>query len=269
LQTFPDPLAGEPDALSPISPASVEVPSLEPVPTTPEANPPETPSAASTNTPGGKTKPAAAPPPVDFTNLLPEGSSPATPAEPGPPALVAADLATAVQAANDALAAVEAGKSETKEVRQQLFTDLYLAAADAGRVISHLDTADADVADPLAQLKRFLGELATQPGKVSAFGHLGRTTLPQRKAGEGFAIAGKVIEYRVAGSVFETTLDASNEVRVLFISLGNPQDFCEIGDQLLVAGRIVDEPAKNIRGYEGEAVRVILLGQAAQIPKAE
>ena len=215
-------------------------------------------------------------PPVDFKNLLPEGTpppatteAPNAPAPETPAGVAAADLATAVQAANDALAAVEAGKSETKEVRQQLFTDLYLAVADAGRVISHLDPADADVADPLAQLKRFLGELAAQPGKVSAFGHLGRTHLPQRKAGEGFAIAGKVIEYRVAGSVFETTLDAGSGVQVLFVSLGNPQDFCEIGDQLLVAGRIVDEPVKNLRGYEGEAQRVLMFGEAAQIPKPE
>jgi hypothetical protein len=125
------------------------------------------------------------------------------------------------------------------------------------------------VADPVAQLKRFGAELAAQPGKVSAFGHLGRTHLPERKAGEGFAIAGKVIEFRVAGSAFETTLDAGSGLQVLLVSPGNPQDFCEIGDQLLVTGRIVEEPAKNIRGYEGEAERVMLLGDAALVPKAE
>ena len=267
LQTLPDPATTEPGTINPVSPASIDLPSLDPVPTTPEENP-------------GTAPPAEAPkpekPPVDFTNLLPEGTSPPTttdppnvPAPERPAGIAAGDLATAVQAANDALAAVEAGKGESKEVRQQLFTDLYLAAADAGRVVSHLDPADADVADPLAQLKRFLGELAGQPGKVSAFGHLGRTHLPLRKEGEGFVIAGKVVEYRVAGSAYETTLDAGNNVQVLFVSLGNPQDFCEIGDQLLVAGRIVDEPAKNIRGYEGEAERVMLLGEATQIPKPE
>jgi hypothetical protein len=209
--------------------------------------------AATTNA-----KPAPAPPAV----ASPEGNE---------PAVAAADLATAVQAANEALVKVDeaTANKEPKEVRQQLFTDLYLAAADAGRVISHLDPADADVAEPLAQLKKFLGELAGQPGKVSAFSHLGRTHLPLRKAGEGFVIAGKVIEYRVAGSVFETTLDAGSDVKVLLVSNGNPQDFCEIGDQLLVAGRIVDEPAKNIKGYNGEAARVILLGESVQIPKAE
>ena len=276
LQTLPDPLIGEPGPINPVAPASIDVPSLDPAPTTPESNPPAT--ATSEN---GNTKPATPPPSsVDFTNLLPDGdtppptpeTNPQPPVEPvpeTPPAATAAELATAVQAANDALAAVEAGKNEPKEVRQQLFTDLYLAVADAGRILSHLDPADADVADPLAQLKRFHAELAAQPGKVSAFGHLGRTHLPERKAGEGFAVAGNVIEYRVAGSVFETTLDAGSGVQVLLVSPGNPQDFCEIGDQLLVTGRIVEDPAKNIRGYDGEAERVMLLGDAALVPKAE
>jgi hypothetical protein len=276
LQTLPDPLAVEPGPINPVAPASIDVPSLDPVPTTPESNPPAT--ASSEN---GNAKPPSTPPPaVDFTNLLPDGDTPAPtpesnpkppvePAPENPPAATAADLATAVQAANDALAAVEAGKNEPKEVRQQLFTDLYLAAADAGRILSHLDPADADVADPLAQLKRFGAELAAQPGKVSAFGHLGRTHLPERKDGEGFAVAGKVIAFRAAGSVFETTLDAGSGVEVLLISTGNPQDFCKVDDQLLVTGRIVREPIKNIPGYEDQAERVLLLGDAAVVPKAE
>lgn len=267
IQTLPDPLAGEQGGLSPVSPASIDLPSLEPVPTTPEENPTETPPATATNPPNGNAKTAGNSP--DFTNLLPEGRPPL--AEANPSTVAATDLATAVQAANDALAKFDeaTGKKEPKEVRQQLFTDLYLAVADAGRVVSHLNPEDADVADPLAQLRRFLSEVAAQPGKVSAFGHLGRTHLPERKVGEGFVIPGKVIEYRASGSVFETTLDAGSDVRVLFVSRSNPQDFCEVGDELLVAGRVVDEPAKNIDGYEGEAQRVMLLGHAAQISKAE
>jgi hypothetical protein len=164
---------------------------------------------------------------------------------------------------------VEAGKSAAQEVRKQLFTDLYLAVAEAGRVLSHLDPADADVADPLAQFKRFLSEVASQPGKVTAFGHLGRTHLPMRKADEGFAITGKVVEFHSAGSAYEITLDAGSSINVLVVSLTNPQDYCAIGDQLLVGGRVIDEPQKNIPGYEGEAARVVLLGETAKVPPAE
>lgn len=278
LQTLPDPLGADPlgtdplgtppNALDPVAPASIDVPSFDPLPAVPEATP-----AVSTPKANGKAN-SVEPPAVDFTNLLPEGSSP-TPPEPNPPppggenaaGESAAALATAVQTANDALAAVEAGKNETKEARQQLFTDLYLAVADAGRVISHLDPADADVADPLAQLKRLHAELVAQPGKVSAFSFLGRTHLPQRKAGEGFAAAGTVSEFRSAGGVFETTLDAGGGVQILIVSTGNPQDFCQVGDQLLATGRIVEEPAKNIRSYQGDAERVMLLGDAVVVPK--
>jgi hypothetical protein len=273
-----DPLGREPNVLDPVAPASIDVPSLDPLPTVPEIGPEVTAPKSKGKSGEGKAKSPSGEPTVDFTNLLPEGDAPATPeANPNPPqptpdnpaAETPARLATAVQAANDALASVEAGKDESKERRQELFTDLYLAAADAGRVISHLDPADADVADPGAQLKRLLTELVAQPGKVSAFSYLGRTHFPERKAGEGFAVAGKVIEYRVAGGVYETTIDAGSGVHILVVSPGNPQDFCQIGDQLLALGRIVEEPKESVRGYEGEAERVMLLGDQALVPKAE
>jgi hypothetical protein len=106
-----------------------------------------------------------------------------------------------------------------------------------------------------------------QPGKVSAFGYLGRTHFPERKAGEGVAAAGTVSEFRSAGSVYETTLDAGSGVQILIVSPGNPQDFCQVGDQLLAAGRIALEPAKNIPGYQGDAERVMLLGDSVVVPK--
>ena len=131
----------------------------------------------------------------------------------------------------------------------------------------------ADVSEPLTILKELLSGLAGQTGKMSAFGHLGRTHLPQRKAGEGIALAATVKDFKSAGTVFECMLDASaaggEPIEVTLVSSGNPQDFCQIGDQLLIAGRIVDEPQKNIAGYEGEAQRVVMLGEIAKVPKAE
>jgi hypothetical protein len=290
LQTLPDVLGGETASSEPVVPASIDLPSFDPLPTTPESNPGETlpvepPSGtkpAEVTPPDNVASPPSEAPSVDLTDLLPDGNSPlATTSKPTPPApatedsndqtpgATAADLANAATAATEALAKVEESKGETKEVRQQLFTDLYLAVAEGGRTLSHLDPADADVAEPLANFKQLLGGLAEQAGKLSAFGHLGRTHLPERKAGEGYAFSGKVIEYKVAGSVFESTLDAGNGVTVQLVTLFNPQDLFQIGDQLLVAGRIVDEPQKNIAGYEGQAERVVLLGDAAKVPKAE
>ena len=296
LQLLPEPF-GTPTSSEPVLPASIDLPALEPAPTTPESNPtaepsvePPDPAAGSkgkakskgnSKSNGKAAAPAHGAPDVDLTPLLPDGDtppasetnpSPSPRPEPAPestaPLASAADLAAAVATANEALAKVETATSnnEPKEVRQQLFTELYAAVADGGSVLSHLDPADADAAEPLANLKQLLDNLAKQPGKLSAFGHLGRTNLAERKAGEGFAFAGKVIEYKAAGSVFESTLDAGNGVTVQLVSLGNPQDFCEVGDQILAAGRIVEEPQKNIRGYEGEAERVVLLGHAALAP---
>jgi hypothetical protein len=42
-----------------------------------------------------------------------------------------------------------------------------------------------------------------------------------------------------------------------------------MSDELLVVGRIVDDPQKNLPGYEGDAERVVLLGYGVAVPKAE
>jgi hypothetical protein len=72
-----------------------------------------------------------------------------------------------------------------------------------------------------------------------------------------------VTDFHAAGKVFECTLDLGSGTTATVVSLANPQDFCQIGDQVLIVGRIVEDPATNVAGYEGEATRVVLLGHAA------
>lgn len=303
LQTLDDPLAGSLTAENPLAPAGLNVPVVDPEPSTPEANPGAEPAAAPAETvtsepalepavaaaPGkakSKTAPGAGEPTettsADFRNLLPEGTEPPpadpegnpttteSPAAETLPAAQPADLAAAATAASNALTKVDEGKGEPVEVRRQLFTDLYAALAELGRIATHVDLTSADAAEPAAALKGLTDELAAQAGpgtKMSAIGTLARGQLTARKAGEGVAIAGTVTNFQSAGKVFELTVDLGNNATATILCPNNPQDFCQIGDQVLIVGRIVEEPANNLDGYEGEAARVVLLGHAAVVPK--
>lgn len=252
LQTL-DSAGTEFPAENPLVPAGLELPATEPAPTTPEENPAS----------------VLAEPDPDATTNPAESTEPAASSEARP-----IDLIRAVGSASEALLKVDESKGAPTDVRRQLFTDLYVALSEMGRVASHVDLVSADAEEPVAVMKHLVGELASQAGtgtKMSAIGTLSRGHLTLRQSGEGIAVAGAVTDFRSAGKVFECIValgkdEQGNDVTATVVSPTNPQDFCQIGDQVLIVGRVVDEPATAIAGYEGEAPRVVLLGHAAAVP---
>jgi hypothetical protein len=223
-----------------------------------------------------KTKPVE-PEPVEPETTVPEPMPVAEPALPiEPPAVAektipsANDFAQAVVAAADALAKVnDQPEMQPREVRQQLFTDMYLAAADVGRIVTYLSTSDSDLIEHVNTLQTFLTSLAAQPGKVSALKALTDLKLPERKHDEGVLVAGSVQDFKASGSMFElTTLAGKKGTETPVICANNPQDFCAPGDELLIVGRVVENPKKHIPGYEGDHERVVLYGYSVKVPKA-
>ncbi|MEX2173738.1 MAG: hypothetical protein WD872_05205 [Pirellulaceae bacterium] len=185
-------------------------------------------------------------------------------------AVAPADFEAAVAAATEGLIKVNESTGQPAGVRKQLYTDMYLAACDVGRTISYLSTADADLQESVDAMQAFLSGLAVQPGKVGALNSLTDIHLPQRKHDEGVLVAGVVQDFQSAGSVFECTLKAGKKMAsTSVIWATNPQDFCKVGDEVLVVGRIVENPKEQIAGYEGEQERVVLHGYAVVVPQAE
>lgn len=278
LQTL-DSVGTDLPAENPLVPAGLELPAVGPEPTTPEANPasapvePDTEESATPKTNGKRREPVESVSTGESNSTPPQGPTesvePSTTVEAKP-----IDLVRAVGAASEALTKVDESRGAPNEVRRQLFTDLYVALSEMGRVASHLDLGSADAEEPVAVMKHLVGELASQAGtgtKMNAIGTLSRGHMTLRKSGEGIAVAGAVTDFRSAGKVFECIValgkdEQGNDVTATVVSPANPQDFSQIGDQVLVVGSVVDEPATNIAGYEGEAPRVVLLGHAAAVP---
>ena len=179
------------------------------------------------------------------------------------------DFQKAVLVSSDSLTKVSDSAGKSREQMQQLYTDMYLAASEMGRVISYLSPSDADLYEHVQTMQTFLGTLAGQPGKVSAIRAMTDLNLPQRKADEGVFLAGTVKGFQAAGSVFECQIDAGRTpTAVSVICSNNPQDICQPGDELLVIGRMIENPKKNLPGYDGDKPRVVLFGYAMPVPKA-
>jgi hypothetical protein len=228
---------------------------------------------AKTTKPGkkAKSKPVEPEPPASEPMRT---SEPALPID--PPAVAekplpsAADFAKAVLSAADAYDKVNQSGDELPEVRRELYTDMYEAASEVGRVVTYLSTSDSDLIQQVSALQTFLAALASQPGKVSALKALTDMQAPGRKHDEGVLIAAAAQDFQSAGSMFElTTLAGKTATETPVICANNPQDFCAPGDELLIVGRVVENPKKHIPGYEGDRQRVVLYGYSVKVPKAE
>ena len=92
--------------------------------------------------------------------------------------------------------------------------------------------------------------------------------LPERKHNEGVLVAAVVQDFHAAGSMFECLTESGKSLaETAIVCATNPQDFCDVGDELLVVGRVVEDPRKNIPGYEGDRQRVVLYGYSVTVPK--
>jgi hypothetical protein len=259
---------GDPQLAPPaIEPPLPELPSIEP----PLGD------AVTSNLPGAETgaeTPFPAPTTIEPSAVEQPAALPTEPAADERPIPTTADFERGVSAAVASLDKLEAPADPSlpaevaNETRRQLYTDLYDSAAEVGRLATFVSTSDADLIDAVGSLNDLLGKLVTT--KSAALNSLTGIKLPELKADEGALVMGTVRDFRAAGSMFELTVEAGRtRTPVAIVSPTNPQDFSAPGDTIVVVGRIVEEPKKNISGYEGDHERVVLYGASAVAAKPE
>jgi len=237
-------------------------------------------SPAAIRTPGGVGSRAKSPAPVrppmpDLTDLLPEGF-PVFAAPPAEESLqpTPAQFADAVDSAAMALTKYDQLPKEDVDGRRAAFTDLHAAVCEVGRVVSLVSLADADLRESVAKMLTLLDALAGKSGanKISAIKFLTAQRWPAQKHDHGLIAAGVVKDFKSVGPLFEVALDASvrgSALTIPLVTASNPQDLAKIGDELVALGRVVEQPKANLPGYEGDQPRVLVLGFAMRIGKAE
>jgi len=221
--------------------------------------------------PGGNA--AGTPKTPDLTTLIPASVPPAPAVAQAPPP-TADDFKQAVLTAGDALVRYDASTEEGPDARKAKFTEMYVAIAEMGRASTFLSLSDSDVEGMVKEMQTQLNKLAGVggPNKLSGVRFLAASHWTERKAGEGLLVAGHVKDFKAVGPQFEVTLDATTRGNALSIPLicdKNPQDFCQLEDELVVVGRIIDNPKANLPGYDGANPRILMLGYCVKAPKTQ
>jgi hypothetical protein len=227
-----DPLTTDPSPTdpSPIDPAAT-------VPTTPD--------------------PFATPPAT--TDPAPPTTDPAS----DPAAVAPAQVEEAISAAATAREAFDNSKGQAREVRQQLATEMYAAAADLGPLLTNVAKDDANFAATLEKANTELTTLA-DPAKRNTLAFLATKRLDTPDEGPGALIVGAVKDIKSAGTMFETSIEMpGKEPRtVIVVSSVDPQETFKVGDQAAVVGRIVRDAKTELPDYGGDQPIVVEQGHA-------
>jgi hypothetical protein len=218
---------------------------------------------------------AKRPPMPDLTSLLPDGPFVVqSSSESERPQATAGDLAQAVDVANAAFAKYEKIPKEDSEHARQAFVELYEAAGEVGRTMSYLNPADPQLADSVARVQELLGALSGANGvsRLRPIKFLTARWWPEHPVGQGLLAAGTVKAFESRGSLFDVTLQtgaSDSPLSVPLVTAKNPRDLCKVGDELVVLGRVVEQPKESLPGYDGDEPRVLLVGYAVRVPKAD
>ncbi len=266
----PEEMPAEIPATNPLTDAPpAEQPDAPPLttPAPPLAEPPaaEMPAAADDPFAETTTRPAATDDP--FADSPAELEAPAEPVGPVNAAEVSPDaLAQAIQdaeAADRQMIAAQgtASEGDLKRIRSNFYVSLFRMADGATFV---KDEAESGQLDALRlQMDHLVRQLAADPKRIESLKfNAGRWLEFSRRTTPGIILAGKVQSTAPVGKLHEIKLDIgledSTESIVSVLSATDPG--VNDGDQAVVLGTIVENPAEELAGYEGAEPTVVWNG---------
>lgn len=176
------------------------------------------------------------------------------------PQVGASDVARSIEAAKNGNQAWDADEASvpSKEIK----FDFYLSFSKLGEVLTFAVPGDEEVAARKTETATLLHEVCQQPDKLAVIESVagGWIALPhEKRTTNGICLAGVVTSVEPIGDFFETTIESSGK-QIAVVSLSDPSEFFVTDRQVLVLGTILDEPAKNLGGYEGSRAVVVLDG---------
>lgn len=195
-----------------------------------------------------KAEPAAATQPAE--QLLPNA-----------PRVTAAELASA---AEDAKTVVDAWMSAAEADSRELIKQSYVALAKLGEALAFRKEPAGDELQAAVELVQ---SLKAEDAKLNTLGIVASGWLKATgRDSDGVLLVGVVKQVRRQGAydVIEVTLSGGQSVAVYRKS--EPAHAYSPDSRLLVLGAVVEDPGKNLAGYEGDAPFVIWSGLLEKLP---
>lgn len=191
-------------------------------------------------------EPAPAPLPDDYVGLR------------RPPSFSADDLDRTLTAANDLIATVEDADTLPAEAFQKL--------CRLGHVLTFVvdDPTDGRLLRHKEAVRDLLQRLADGAGRIDQIGlQAGRLMESDEVIQPGILLAGTTRSVISRGGLYGMTMQLAVQPNPISVLSDTSLPF-ESGDQVVVLGSIVTNPAENLIGYPGENPKIIWVGMAVK-----
>ncbi len=181
----------------------------------------------------------------------------------GAPQYSAEEIHAALEAAVQASVAWDTNEDQSETHRKQLNEQFYYAFARLSESVTYPPPNDPETGELVSALSDMLGTFVKEPKKLAMIGNQAAAWLEQStRPHHGIFIFGTVKRIKTAGTLYETELElAARKKRVLtVVSRVDPRNTFAPGDRILMLGAIVDQPKRNLLGYEGNEPIVVMGG---------
>ena len=124
-----------------------------------------------------------------------------------------------------------------------------------------LEKADGNRSQ-IAETAKLLHDIGKQSDKLKVISDVANGWIAagyETRNTNGVCLHGVVKSVEPVGGLFETTVEAGGHP-IAVVSKSDPSEYFAEGRQVLVLGTILDDPAKNLGGYEGNRQVVVLDG---------
>jgi hypothetical protein len=253
-------------ALSP----TIEEPLLsDPTPAAPSSDipPPNVVDPASATSEEAVSTSSAAMP--DLVALLPDDwPSRVPPRENQRAFLEAVELTDAINRAGQSLTQYQ-NASGSDETRRETFVQLHADLSEAGRLLSYREPGQTGLSQPIGEIEKLLEQIVASQPALEQLKALTHEHWPDIPDGRGFFVVGTVKGTQPAGDLYTISLTLDGDRKLPVAITTNPEDLCQPSDQLLVIGRIVEEPKVNLPGYDGGLPKLLKSGFVVRAAKPE
>ncbi|MEO8494968.1 MAG: hypothetical protein ABI614_07850, partial [Planctomycetota bacterium] len=146
--------------------------------------------------------------------------------------------------------------------------DFYFAFSKLGEALAFADRTDETVATQIAETDKLLKEVSQRADKLAVIGGVAKGWIAagrESRKTNGVCLYGVVKAVEPIGELFETTIESAGQ-QIAVVSTSDPAEYFALDSQVLVLGSILDDPAKNLGGYEGSRAVVVVDGYHINVP---
>jgi hypothetical protein len=152
-----------------------------------------------------------------------------------------------------------------EDVEMELLRQAYQALAGLGEAITF---AGPDSQPDDAEVASLLESLAEDEKKLEMIGKAGEVWLRSERETAGVLLLGVVKSIEKQGDLYETKLAVSGGGSpISSYSDTDPANAYKVDSDVLVLGAIIEDPASNLTGYEGDAESVVWSRLSVVVPK--